>query len=134
MMKNIEKQKQKGVASLPTILALSALILAIGASVLAITFDETVVSLDQSQTTQALFYAESGAKDALIRIARDKTYNCTTTDCYTIDLATNGCAQNTACAKVSISAGTGASGNPIVIASKGISGNTTRKVQVSVTF
>jgi hypothetical protein len=129
-----EQKNQRGVATLPTVLALSFLILAVGISILAITYNENVVALDQRQALQALRYADSGVKDALIKMDRNRDFNCVTTDCYTIDMVTSGCANSTGCAKVTVSAGTGAGGDPKIITSKGIVGNITKKVQVNVTY
>ncbi len=126
--------KQEGIASLPAVMALSVFILALVATVTAITFDENTAGLDQRQGLQALIYAETGAKDALIRIVRNKSYNCTATDCYALDLATNGCSAGTACAKITVSAGTGAAGDPKIITAKGISANNSRKIQINVTY
>jgi hypothetical protein len=127
-------KNQRGVATLPTVLALSFLIMAVGISILAITYNENIVALDQKQALQALRYAESGVKDALVKMDRNRDYNCVTTDCYTIDMVTSGCANGTGCSKVTVSAGTGGAGDPKIITAKGIVENITKKIQVGVTY
>jgi hypothetical protein len=57
----------------------------------------------------SLLYAEAGARDALIRLARDKNYS--TSPNYTIEFATGGCASPyDGCATVTVSSGVGSSG------------------------
>lgn len=124
----------RGVATLPTIILMGVLILAIGIGILSLSFSENLISASQANASSALFYAEAGARDALIRIARNKNYSCTSADCYTIDIMTNGCATGNGCAKVSVGAGTGASGDPKLITAKGLMGGNTRTLQVSVYF
>lgn len=51
-----------------------------------------------------------------------------------IDFSTNGCSLGSDCAKVSVSAGTGAGGDPKVVTSKGIMKASTRTMQVSVSM
>lgn len=125
---------QAGFASLPTVAALIILLVTIGIGVTAITFNEAFISAGQAQTEQAYLYAESGARDALLRIVRNKNYTCSTTDCYSLDFVTNGCSANEGCARVSVSAGVGTSGDPKIIISKGRVKNKTRKVQVTVIY
>lgn len=136
-MKNINPKKypsQKGIATLPTILVLAILILAVGTSVALLGLNSSLISQDQLNGQTALFYAESGAQDALLKIARNSGYSCTTANCYTIDMATSGCSSSTACAKITVSSGTGASGNPKIITSTGYSGSNNRKVIVQVSI
>lgn len=127
-------QYTKGVATIPIILAFGALIVAIGVGVSALSLTETLVSHGGYQSSRAGLYAEAGARDALMKVARNKAYTCATTDCYSIDMATStdGCSGNSACAKVSVSSGAGTLGDPKVITSKGYSGIHTRTVRVSV--
>lgn len=123
---------QSGAATLPTVILLSLLTIALGIGLTAVSLDEGLATVSEQQASQAQVYAESGAKDALLRIARNKSYTCSTTDCYTIDMATSGCSSGTACAKVTVSAGTGAGGDPKVITSKGQVNSNIRSVQVNV--
>ena len=122
----------EGAATLPTVLALTILIAALAAGLAAMTVADSLISQGAWQSSKALFYAEAGAKDALIRIARDKKYTCDTpsSGCYQIEFATNGCFANEGCAKITVSAAT----SPKVIVSEGRVKNNIRKVQASVTF
>ena len=122
----------KGIATLPTVMILGMMTLAIVVSITSMAFNELLISQGASQSSNALFYAEAGARDALTRIARNKNYTCSTTDCYSLDFINNGCSNNTDCAKVTVSAGLGTTGDPKIITSKGIMKSSNRSVQVSV--
>ncbi len=126
------KNKQKGIATLPTVIILSIMVLAVVVSVTSVSMNEIVISQTQKESQNALFFAESGARDALTRIARNKTYSCTSSDCYSIDFIDNGCNSSNGCAKVSVSSGNGSTGNHKIITSKGLSGSSIRKIQVEV--
>lgn len=125
---------QRGVATLPTIFALIILIVAVSVGVTALSLSDSFISLGSYQSSQALIYAEAGARDALLRIVRNKNYTCAAADCYSIDFTSNGCSTNEGCAKISVSAGTGSEVNPKVIVSKGQMKNKIRRVQVDVVF
>lgn len=125
---------QQGVATLPTIMALTILIVVVGVSVAGLSVTENFISAGQKQSSEAFSYAEAGAKDALMKITRNKNYSCAVADCYSIDLVNSGCASNDGCARISVSAGVGSSGNPKIIISKGQVKNYTRRIQVSVVF
>lgn len=131
--KNIFK-KNKGIATLTIVLAIGMMALAVVVSITAVAFNELIISQGTSQSSNALFYAESGARDALIKIARDKTYTCDTADCYSINFVTNGCTDSAGCAKVSVSTGTGVNNDPKIITSKGIMKSSIRTIQVKVTL
>lgn len=131
-MNKTNKLNNKGIAALPTIMLLGMMTLAIVVSVTSITFNQMFISQGQSQSQNALFYAESGARDALTRIARDKTYSCISDDCYNIDYVSNGCVNNTDCSKVTVSAGLGTTADPKIITSKGIMKSSVRKMEVRV--
>jgi len=125
---------QGGMVTLPAVIALSIIILALIIGISTLTFNESFVSLGGAQSAKALNYAEVGAHDALIRIARNKNYTCATpalpTGCYQIDTITNGCATNEGCARVTVDAGT----NPKTINVEGRATNFIRQLQVGVTF
>lgn len=124
----------RGVATLPTIMLLGVMSLVVAAGITTLAFTELLISQGGSQSSRALFYAESGARDALIRIARNKNYTCATADCYTVDFSSSGCSTGNDCAKVSVSAGTGGVGDPKIITSKGVMKASTRTMQVSVSI
>jgi len=128
-MNHHSENSQRGVASLPTILVLAILILAVGTSIALLGLNSTLTSATQSNGQTALAYAEAGAKDALLKLARNSGYNCSTPNCYSIDMAASGCSTNTACALVSVS-----SGSPTTITSIGESGTVNRKIVVQATI
>ncbi|MFH0890501.1 MAG: hypothetical protein V1856_00525 [Candidatus Liptonbacteria bacterium] len=125
------RASRAGLASLPTVVALTLLILAIGIGITIASFTEVFTSASALQSTKALSYAEAGARDALIRVARNKNYVCSspTSGCYTMDFVTNGCAQNLGCARITVSSST-----PKIIWSEGRVSSNIRRIQVSVTL
>ena len=124
--------KNKGIATLPTVIVLGMMVLAVVVSMTSITLSGLMISQSSSQSASALFYSEAGARDALTKIARNKNYTCGISDCYSIDFIPNGCTNNTDCAKVYVSVGTGTTADPKIIISKGIMKTSTRTMQVSV--
>ena len=126
-------QKQ-GLASLPVIFAFIILIIAVSVGMTAISLSETFVSAGERNASKALLYAEAGARDALVRIARNKNYTCATADCYTVEFETAGCTSNSGCAKISVSAGVGSGGDPKIITSKGQAKSSVRTISVSVQY
>ncbi len=128
----MNKSRKQGIATLPTVIVIGLIALAVVVSITAMTFDQLLISQAGAQSSAALFYAESGARDALTRIARNKNYTCSTADCYSVDFAAGGCAAGTSCAKVSVSAGLGTSADPKIIVSKGLMGSSVRRIQSSV--
>ena len=124
--------KKRGIATLPIMLVVGMMSLAIVVSITSVAFNELLISQVASQSEKALSYAEGGARDALIRITRNKNY--TTTSYYTLDFVTNGCSTGDGCAQISVSSGNGETGTPKIIISKGISKTSARTMQVSVTL
>ena len=124
--------KNKGIATLPTMMVIGMVALSVVVSVTAITFNELLISQGSAQSASALFYAESGAHDALMKIARNKNYTCSETDCYSIDFVEGGCASSTDCSLVSVSSGIGTTADPKIITSKGVMRASIRTMQVSV--
>lgn len=127
-------KKRRGIATLPTVMILGVLSLSVAVGITAVALTESFISQGSAQSSRALFYAESGARDALIRIARNKNYTCATADCYNIDFSTNGCSTGNDCAKISVSGGAGTSGDPKIIIAKGIMKASTRIMEVRVIF
>lgn len=125
---------KQGLASLPVIFAFIILIIAVSVGMTAISLSETFVSAGERNAGKALLYAEAGARDALVRIARNKNYTCSSVDCYTVEFETNGCTSNSGCAKISVNTGDGSSGNPKIITSKGLSKSSVRTMTVTVTY
>lgn len=128
------KIKKCGIATLPTVMILGVLSLAVAVSITAVALTESFISQGSAQSSRALFYAEAGARDALVRIARNKNYTCATTDCYMIDFSTNGCSLGNDCAKISVSSGIGTTGDPKIVTSKGLMRASARTIEVRVIF
>ena len=125
--------RQRGVAAVPIVLVLLILTIAIGLEITSIAVTQNLASAGQDRSSQAFRYAETGARDALVRIARNKAYGCMGV-CYTIEFVTNGCTNNNACARVSVSTGIGTAGDPKVVTSEGQVQGAIRKVQVDVVY
>lgn len=94
---------------LMTAIALLTVTIAIGTT--AVSFNQLISYGDIPDAHKALAYAESGARDALLRISRDyatttsATTNCgTLSHCYLLDMAPSGCVSPafTGCARVQI--------------------------------
>ena len=130
--KFIKKNKQEGIATLPTVIVIGMMALAVVVSITAIALNELLISQGQAQSGRALFYAEGGVHDALLRISRNKNYSCTVADCYSVDYTTNGCTQGGGCAKISVSSDTGDIASPKIITSRGIMNSSIRIMQASV--
>ncbi len=128
----IQNSTRRGVATLPTVMVMGIITLAIAVGITSVALTESFISQGSAHSSRALFYAESGARDALVKIARKKDYICSNADCYIIDFSTSGCSLGNDCAKVSVSAGTGTTASPKVITSKGSMKSSTRTLQVSV--
>lgn len=123
----------RGIAALPTVLVLGVVILAISVSLVTVSFSESFISQGSAQSSKALFYSEAGARDALVKIARNKNYTCASADCYSLPFVINGCgATLDGCAKVSVSAGVGTVGDPKIITSKGLMSASSRTINVNV--
>ena len=133
-MKQPTFYNQRGVATVPIILVFGILTVAVGIGITALSFSENLSAQGSYNSTKALLYAEAGVRDALEHLARNKNYSCATSDCYSLDLATNGCANNTACARVSVSTGAGTIADPKIILSKGQAVLNVRRLQASVVF
>ncbi len=126
--------KTRGIATLPIVLVIGVIALVVGVGVTSVSLTESFISQGHAQSSRALFYAESGARDALVKISRNKNYYCSTTDCYTIDFSTNGCSLGNGCARISVSEAAGTTDAPKIITSKGIMKSSTRTLEVSVIF
>lgn len=127
-----KKSNNRGVAMLPTVMILGVMSLAVTLGITAVSLTESFISQGSTQSSRALFYAEAGARDALVKIARKKNYSCTAEDCYSIDFSANGCSLGNDCARVTVSAGVGTTSDPKIITSKGIMKSSTRTLQINV--
>ncbi len=121
---------KKGVATIPIVLALTILIVAVGLAISTVAFNEAFIAQDFSRSSQALVYAEAGARDALVKITRDGRY---TSAGYNIEFVENGCATNDGCAIVTVTSnGATLPISDVTIVSEGRVKNNIRKVRVVV--
>ena len=132
----LSASSREGIATLPTIFALMILLIAVAVGITFTSNVENSTSGEQNSAAQALQYAESGARDALQRIARDKTYNCAGLACYSIDFSADGtgCSASSACAQVGVSNTSGTAADPKYVTSTGQVGDNIRSVGVTVIF
>ncbi len=75
---NLDFQKyfsEKGAMALGSILALSAILLAIGLALAFSGFIQSDIVFNQDKANNAFYIAESGVKDAMQKIARNKNYS-----------------------------------------------------------
>jgi hypothetical protein len=125
--------KNKGIATLPTIMAIAVLMVAIVGGIAMMSFSESFLSQGAVRSAKALRYAEAGARDALMRVARNKNYTCDAPadGCYQIPFVDNGCSASlSGCAKITIDSQSA----PKTIVSRGYMSGHVRKMQVAVTF
>jgi Tfp pilus assembly protein PilX len=123
----------KGVATLPTVMAITVLLVAIVSGIAMMSFSESFLSMGATQSAKALRYAEAGARDALMRVARNKNYTCDTPadGCYQIPFVDNGCSASLqGCAKITVDDASA----PKTIVSRGYVRGNVRKMQVAITF
>jgi len=123
---------QSGVATLPTIMVITVLILTIGIAITSMGLTDSIISAGQKQSAEALVFAEAGAKDALVKIARDKNFSAVSP--YQINLVENGCATGEGCAMITVSAGTGSPADPKITESEGRVKQNIRKIRVKVYY
>lgn len=127
----------KGFANLPTVVALAALMIAVGLGITAISLNNVFDTERVSRSRGAYQYAENGAHDALLRIARNKKYTCESgAGCpYTIEFVQNGCAPSyEGCATITVGAGVGTALDPKIVESSGRAGDSVRTVRVTIIF
>ena len=118
---------QTGMASIPTVLVLMALIISVGVLISSISISDNASVSDTNNSGRALNYAQLGAKDALERIVRNKDY----VGSYSVSIVNGGCVDPyNACANVVVGAGS----NPKIINVEGRSKDLKRKIQVDVTL
>ncbi len=125
-MKKYNYQKP-GIASIPTVLVLMALIISAGILMASISISDNTSVSESNSSEKALNYAQLGAKDALERIVRNKDY----TGSYNLNITPGSCSVvPIACASITVA--TGAS--PKIINVEGQHGDAKRKIQVDVTL
>ena len=127
---------KNGFASLPTMIVITALLITVSIGIASISFTELLAVSGERQTREAYLYAETGARDALLRVAKNKNYSCFSgTDCpYQIVFAPNGCETFDGCAFVQVNSGAGTLANPKIITSIGRVRTFTRAMQITIIF
>jgi hypothetical protein len=114
---------QSGIASLPTVMVLSLMIIIIGILITTLSFNENSTANSWNKSARALSYAEIGAKDALMKLARNKNI-ATSTE---LSLVVGGCTTPFAgCASTTIATSSGKT----IITSSGRVEEVTRRVVV----
>ncbi len=126
----IKNNKESGIAAIPVVLIFMIFVMVVGLGITNIGFNEANISSNSSYSSKAFTYAEAGAKDGLMRVSRDSSYTCPVDACYSMDFTVNGCLDNTACARIKITA----VGNDRIVFSEGRVKNNFRRVQVTATF
>lgn len=125
-LKKEHKIKILGVAALPTIMVIALIVLVAGIGIMSTGFVENAVTFGEEESREALYAAETGIHDAVLRLTRNK--NCES-------------AGVPACASYSFSVGnasvavvaTGA-GSPKTILATGTRKNKTRRIQATATI
>lgn len=116
-----------GVASIPTVMVLIALIVSAGVVISSISISDNMSVSQSNNSDKALNYAQLGTKDALERIVRNKDYVGT----YSLDMVSGGCVDPfKGCVVVTVNAGA----TPKIINSEGQMGEVKRKIQVNVSL
>jgi len=123
----LKYNNQPGVASIPTVMVLIALIISAGVVISSISISDNTSVGQSNNSDKALNYAQLGTKDALERIVRNKDYVGT----YSLDTVSGGCVDPfKGCVSVTVNAGN----NPKIINSEGQMGDVKRKIQVNVSL
>lgn len=108
---------------MPVIFAMLVLIIGLSLLTASLSGNEQVSSADAAESDRALAAAEFGAKDALLRVARNKGYSAS----YSVSVTDNGCiAPIRGCATITIDD----QSNPKTIDSVGQVGELIRKIVV----
>lgn len=118
------KLNQKGFASIPTVIVILILIVSIGVLISSISVADNLTVSGLLDSNKALNFAQSGAKDALEKIARNKDYN----GSYNMEMVAGGCSGAYAgCAAVNVNSDS----SPKIVTVEGRVGSMKRKIQVN---
>lgn len=123
--------KSRGVATLPTVMVMGVMALAVAVGLTSVALNESFISQGSGQSSRALFYAEAGARDALIRIARNKNFATSSYATYFSTDLTTCAAGNNGCALVSVATTTTTTS---VATSTGYMKSSQRTIVVNVTL
>ncbi len=133
-------ERVKGFVSIPLVIGLSILILSLGLVSSLTASNDVTSSFFTSNSSKALFYAETGVRDALVRLTKDKLYN-PDPNPYEINFTTDTsgavgsvCTSlNDPCAIIRVGSGTVVS-TPRVITVTGKYKDAVRKIQYDAVF
>jgi len=129
---------QRGATALLSIVFLALLALGVGIGILGVSSGENFASSNARKSDRALLYAEAGVREALVRITRNKAYSCASpalpAGCFSLEFVPNGCANNKGCVRVTVDAGTGASGDLKTVRAQGRVDDIYRTLQAEVEY
>lgn len=124
--------KTRGVALLPLVFVFAGLVVTVALAFSAISIAQSIAVESEFSGARALHYAEAGLSDALLRLARDRDYRCSTIDCYAIPFSPDGCTEDIACVYVTIEDGI-ATTTPRITA-RGVANTNTRILERNAQF
>ncbi|MFA6417329.1 MAG: hypothetical protein WCW61_04010 [Patescibacteria group bacterium] len=126
----IKKRDKSGVASIPLVLGLLILIISVGLFISSISLSDSLATSNQDKSNLALEYAQIGAKEALVKIARQPCNSCSNS--FQIETLVGGCSGGIAgCITVDYAPLTAPTSSEIVITSEGHIYDISRTVQVN---
>lgn len=125
---------EKGAASIPLVLGIGILVFLIAISVTSIETTRIYLTQANIDGAQAMQYAQSGLRDALMQLARNRNVGTSTALVLNTDMATSGCQTLRACTQVSISSGDGTDASPKIIGALGYYRNARKGLEAEVVF
>jgi hypothetical protein len=126
----IKKRDKSGVASIPLVMGLLILIVSVGLFISSISLSDSLATNNQDKSNLALEYAQLGAKEALVKIARQPCDSCSSS--FQIEVSTGGCSGSiAACITVNYQPLIAPTSSEIVIISEGHIYDISRTVQVN---
>lgn len=121
--------KLSGIATIPVVIIFTFLVLVVGVAIALISSNETFDVLFFVNSSKAFNYAQAGAKDALIKITRNKDFSFPSPN-YSVEFVTDGCTNYEGCATIAVAT----DGNNKTITSQGRSKNSIRRIQIDITL
>ncbi|HXK37668.1 MAG TPA: hypothetical protein VJ579_01215 [Candidatus Paceibacterota bacterium] len=128
----MSKLKIKGAASIPLVLGIGILVFLIAISVTSVETARIYLTQANADGAQAMQYAQTGLRDALQQLARNRDVGTSTAIVFNIEMATSGCATLRACARVAVSNGIGTVESPKIISALGYHRNARKGLQAEV--
>jgi Tfp pilus assembly protein PilX len=127
-------QEAKGAASIPLVLGIGILVFLIAMSVTSVETARIYLTQANTDGAQALQYAESGVRDALLQLARNRDVGTSTPISFEIEMATSGCSTLRACARVAVNNGEGTESSPRIVSALGYYRNARKGLEAKVVF